>query len=110
MCFHPRFFKFVCCISALLFVSTSFASVEKENIELSRINSVLNSIYPIINAAKKQAVPDERVQFQYSWLKRDIQQIQQGIARKVNTPSVTPRVVNKLNTQFEQATPSGVAQ
>ena len=77
-----------------------FASLSQENAELSRINSVLNSIYPLIDAAQKQALPSERVHFHYDWLRRDIQSIQAGIAQKINAPAIAPRVVKPLVTTF----------
>jgi RAQPRD family integrative conjugative element protein len=87
-------------LAAILLPVSSFATVAKENIELSRINSVLNSIYPMIAAAKAEAVPQERLKFHYKWLQSDIQAIQTGIAQKINAAQISPRIVNQINTNF----------
>ena len=89
------------CLLGLLGTSMmSFATVAKENIQLSRINSVLNSVYPMIAAAKAQAVPTEQVKFQYQKLIADLQAVQAGIAQKVNSAPIEPRVVKALDTHF----------
>ena len=67
-----------------------------EKVELSRINSVLNSIYPMIRTAKIFKDPKSRVQFQYGKLKADIEAIQSGIAQKINSSPIVPRVVKPL--------------
>jgi RAQPRD family integrative conjugative element protein len=87
-------------LAVILVPISSFATVAKENIELSRINSVLNSVYPMIAAAKAQAVPQERLKFHYKWLQSDIQAIQTGIAEKINAAQISPRIVNQINTNF----------
>lgn len=93
-------------IAALTFQG-AFATVSQENAELSRINSVLNSVYPLIYAAQKQAISSERTHFRYDWLRKDIQNIQAGIAQKINAPAISPRVVKPLNTQFTQLQQKG---
>ena len=79
---------------------TLLANTQQENAELSRINSVLNSVYPLIDAAQKQANPHVRVQFHYDWLRQDIESIQSGIAKKINAAPIVPRAVTPLNTQL----------
>ena len=104
--------KKILTVVTVIFIAAStyqsaFATVSQENAELSRINSVLNSIYPLIDAAQKQATPSERMHFHYDWLRKDIQHIQAGIAQKVNAPAIAPRVVKPLNTQFTQPQQKG---
>lgn len=82
------------------FASLSFASLAQENLELARINSVLNATYPMIQAAKSAAPKDSRVQFNFEKLTHDIQAIQAGIAQQINHVVLTPRVVKPLQTDF----------
>jgi len=83
-----------------IFAISCYASTQLENVELARINSVLSSIYPLIDAAQKQAKPNTRVMFHYDWLKHDIQQIQAGIAQKINDGQIEPRVIKPLKQSF----------
>ena len=83
-------------VGCLVMTASLYATPKKENIELARINSVLNSVFPLIDQAQKEAVPNERVHFHYDWLKKDIHDIQAGIAQKINTPDLTPQVITPL--------------
>ena len=76
------------------------ADTSIENIELARINSVLDSVYPLINAAQQQAELNSRLKFHYDWLKKDFQEIQAGIAQKINNASIEPRPVKPLKNSF----------
>jgi len=83
-----------------VFLSPLFADVQTENSELARINSVLNAIYPLIDAAQKFAPKHTRITFHYDWLKQDIQSIQAGIAQKINQVSIEPRMVPVLKVHY----------
>ena len=48
------------------------ANTALENQELARINRELSALYPMINAAEKQQMSNERVTFRYDWLRKDI--------------------------------------
>lgn len=82
--------KIITAIILLLFCATIFAS---ENTELARINSILNSVYPLIAKAQKEAEPNSRIKFHYNWLQADIQRIQAGIAQKINYLPLEPSII-----------------
>jgi RAQPRD family integrative conjugative element protein len=75
-------------------------NAQLENMELARINNILNSIYPLIEAAQKHADPNTRINFHYDLLKKDIAQIQAGIAQKVNNVAIEPKAVDPLDQTF----------
>ena len=90
-------------ISLLLLTASfnsTFADTQTESEQLARINSVLNALYPLIDAAQKAAPSNQRVSFHYDWLRSDIQSIQNGIAQKINQAPIEPRVVESLKTQY----------
>jgi RAQPRD family integrative conjugative element protein len=87
-------------IIVILVLAASFADSVQEKTDLARISNVLNAVYPLIDNAQKQAVPDTRVMFHYDWLREDIQAIQAGIAEKINMSKVEPRIVVPLKTQY----------
>ena len=82
--------KTITAIILLLFSTIVSAS---ENTELARINSILNSVYPLIAKAQKEAAPSSRIKFHYNWLRKDIQKIQAGIAQKINYLPLEPLIV-----------------
>lgn len=94
-------------ITTLLLLCLSlhvFADRQTENEQLARINSVLNAVYPLIEAAQKAAPSGQRITFHYDWLTKDLQAIQAGIAQKINQTQVMPRVVQPLDTHYVQLT------
>lgn len=84
------------------FLGTVFADTVDERVELARINSVLNAVYPLIDAAQKAAPTNARETFHYDWLRSDIQSIQAGIAERINKTPIEPRVVTLLKTHYVQ--------
>ena len=88
-------------ITLIAFSATSaFADTTQENITLSRISNILNAVYPLIAKAKKETPQNTRVKFQYNWLQKDIEDIQSGIAQKINASDVEPRVIAPLKTHY----------
>lgn len=81
-------------------ITAIFADVKTENVELVRINSVLNAVYPLIDAAQKATLKNQRLIFHYDWLRHDIQAIQLGIAQKINQAPIQPRVIEPLRTHY----------
>ena len=78
----------------------SYAGITQEKVDLARINSVLNAVYPLIDQAEAEATPTEKRQFHYDWLRSDVAAMQAGIAEKINSPRITPRIVAPLKTSF----------
>lgn len=93
---------FVLIVISFVMVSNSsvFADITQENITLSRISNILNAVYPLIDKAQKESDKNTRIKFQYTWLKKDIQKIQSGIAQKINENDIEPRVVAPLSTKY----------
>jgi RAQPRD family integrative conjugative element protein len=96
--------KIILILSFLLIANFAFADTQTENEELARINSVLNALYPMIDAAEAAAPANQRVTFRYDWLVKDIQAIQAGIAQKINQVPIEPRRVEPLQTQYVELT------
>lgn len=85
--------KTITLIFTLTFCANALAN---ENLELARINSILNSVYPLIDKAQKESEPNTRVKFHYNWLRADIEKIQAAIARKINYVPLEPSIVMPL--------------
>ena len=79
---------------------STFASVNAEKMQLARINSVLNTLYPMMAKAQSLQSQSDNIQFNYGRLISDVKAIQKGIAQKVNSLDLTPRIVKPLNTKF----------
>lgn len=95
-----RMFILIVIPLALMTSASGFADATQENITLSRISNILNAVYPLIDKAQKESDKNTRIKFQYTWLKKDIQKIQSGIAQKINEKDIEPRVVSPLSTKY----------
>ena len=85
----------------LLFVSSlSFAGTAQMHTTLTRINTILNQINPLINLAEQQQDPNTRVKFQFTTLREDVSHIQAGIAQALHRVSIQPRVVMLLTGDY----------
>ncbi len=89
-------------LSALIPIYSAFADADGEREVLARINHELQTIIPLINQAVSQANPDARIQFQYDWLKQDIDQIRRGIQEHINTPRSEPRTFPPLHGDYRR--------
>ena len=65
-------------LTAALPFQFAVADVDGERAALARINHELEAIQPLISEATSQANPDARIQFQYDWLRQDLDRIHQG--------------------------------
>ncbi|PIQ43243.1 MAG: hypothetical protein COV52_01880 [Gammaproteobacteria bacterium CG11_big_fil_rev_8_21_14_0_20_46_22] len=87
-------------LALLLVSSMSFANTAQMNATLARISTILSQVNPLITLAEKQQDPNARVKFQFDELRRDIADIQAGIAQAVNRVSIQPRVVQPLSGDY----------
>lgn len=65
-------------LTAALPVQFAVADADGERAALARITHELEAIEPLITEAAAQANPDARIQFQYDWLRQDLDRIHQG--------------------------------
>ena len=83
-------------IPLMLITPLTFANTEQMHTSLTRINTLLSQINPLINLAKQQEDPNARVKFQFEVLREDIARIQSGISQALNRVSIQPRTVAPL--------------
>ena len=87
----------LCLISNALPVQHAFADADGERAALARIIHELQAIDPLITEAASQANPDARVQFQYDWLRQDLDRIRLGIQEHIDAPRSEPRTFPPLH-------------
>jgi RAQPRD family integrative conjugative element protein len=87
-------------ITAIILLLFSTNILANENTDLARINSILNSVYPLIAKAQKEAHPNSRIKFHYNWLRSDIAKIQAGIARKIHHLPQKPAIIIPLKKSY----------
>jgi len=85
-----------------VFINPVYADTDLENEDLARIKQVLNSLTPLINEAEQEQNKSARIQFQYDWLRSDINQIKQGIDQKIKASPLEPRRVTPLYGDYIQ--------
>jgi len=86
-----------CAMAAFIAASMSMASdAEVERAALVRLIHELERVEPLIRQAETAAVSTERVQFQYLWLRADLDKIKAGIREYLDAAPITPRVIPPL--------------
>ena len=89
----------VLAISAPLLVS---ADRDAEREALTQLVHELNLLEPLIARAEIEADPDARVQFQYQWLRRDLERIKGGIQDHVDETNFEPRSFPPIQGEYKQ--------
>lgn len=95
-----RSISVLCTTLLTLIFSVAVANTQSENIQLARISSTLNAVYPLIDSAKNEAEVNHRTSFDYEALKRDIESIQNGISQKINLRDYQPRMVEPISAYY----------
>lgn len=67
--------------------------IDRENVSLARIYTILNQLTPLISEAKRYQNKQARIQFRYEQLQQDIDQIKYGIDQKFHPQSIEPRSI-----------------
>ena len=83
-------------------VQFAVADVDNEQAILARIHHELQTIEPLITEAASQANPDARIQFQYDWLRQDLNRIRRGIEEHIDAPRSEPRTFPPLRGDYRR--------
>ena len=89
-------------LATALPVQFAVADADGERAALARINHELQAIEPLITEAASQASPDARIQFQYNWLRQDLDRIRLGIQTHIDTPRSEPRTFPPLRGDYRR--------
>lgn len=87
-------------LANIMFSSAIFANTETENAQLAKVIQILDSVNPIINAAERQKDPNQRIQFCYRSLRRDLEKIKTGITEKFTKQNFEPHRVEPLQGDY----------
>jgi len=83
-------------------VHFAVADANAEQAALARIAHELEAIEPLIAEATSQANPDARIQFQYDWLRQDLNRIRRGILDHIDAPRSVPRTFPPLRGDYRR--------
>lgn len=83
-----------------LYITTVQADTELENVALTRVIHVLDSLKPLLNEAERQQDKSTRIQFQYAKLREDLDQIKSGIQEKIEPKTIEPRYVAPIQGDY----------
>jgi len=83
-------------------VQFAVADADGERVALARITHELQAIEPLITEAVLQANPDARIQFQYDWLRQDLDRIRLGIQSHIDAPRAEPRSFPPLSGDYRR--------
>lgn len=75
-------------------------SQDDENATLVRLIHELDALAPLVSEAENKALVDTRVRLNYSWLRRDLSLVKEGIEWHLNTPSTEPRSFEPLKGDY----------
>lgn len=73
---------------------------DDENATLVRLIHELDALAPLVSEAENKALVDTRVRLNYSWLRRDLSLVKEGIEWHLNTPSTEPRSFEPLKGDY----------
>jgi len=89
-------------LTAALPIQFAIADADGERESLARIAHELEAIQPLITEAASQANPDARIQFQYDWLRQDLNRIRRGIETHLDAPRAEPRIFPPLRGDYRR--------
>jgi RAQPRD family integrative conjugative element protein len=93
-----------CFVGALMMLSASNAVIaqesETEKRYLIAITTEIDNLKSLAQKAEATADKNERLQFNYSALQRDLAAMQQAVEQHVKAPSRSPRKIEALTTQY----------
>ena len=93
--------KEIALISLLLIAATNVnADIDAEKAKLAMIIHELEAITPLIKDAETLADKNDRIQFQYEWLSRDISNIKSAIEEHIDTPRIQPRNFPPIDNKY----------
>lgn len=82
--------------------SATDAATEAEQQLLVRIAVELEYVQALANTAQGASDPDRRVQFNYTALISDLQEIQAAVERHADQPQRTPRAIPPIQKRYDQ--------
>lgn len=95
----PR--KKIIFISLLLMTASNVnADIDAEKAKLALIVHELETLPSLIDEAEALADKNERIQFQYEWLSRDIEHIKSAIQEHINAPRIQPRSFTPIDSNY----------
>ena len=80
----------------------TFSDPDMERKYLSMLVNELDGLEYLIKKAELAVDRDERVQFQYQWLRRDLAVMKVGIENHIKAPRTAPRKVESLAGDYRQ--------
>lgn len=89
-------------LCSMLILPSASASSEGEREALTRLLHEIQALEPIIQEAQAQADPEDRVRFEYLWLRRDLTKIAQGLQDHINGPRNEPRKFEPLRGDYRR--------
>ena len=86
----------------LLFMTASHvhADIDAEKAKLALIVHELETLPPLVEEAEALADKNDRIQFQYEWLSRDIEHIKSAIQEHINAPRIQARSFPPIDSNY----------
>lgn len=69
---------------------------------LAQVSQAIAKLDSLINHAERARNPNERLQFRYDWLRKDLQLVQDGIEAYISEYHLTPRSFPPLKGEYVQ--------
>ncbi|WP_038036451.1 RAQPRD family integrative conjugative element protein [Thioalkalivibrio sp. ALE20] len=81
---------------------TALADRDAEREVLSRLLHEIQALDALVTEAEAHANPDERVRFEYDWLRHDLDRVKSGIREHLREPQTAPRRVEPLTGDYRR--------
>jgi len=92
--------KILTLICLSLFSLEACSDQERENAILSGIKKELRIVMELIDEAENEKERQEKMNFQYDWLKEDVEKITQGIEDKISKAHLYPRRILEIKGDY----------
>ena len=95
----PRLRALAIACSACVVISLH-GDTQTERSVLSQISQEIEHLSVLIQRAESLAEPNQRLQFQYGWLRRDLDSVRDGIDAYIERYNLEPRSFERLQADY----------
>ena len=90
-------------IAVLVLIALSLqADSPTEREFLTQVSQEIAQLDSLIKRAERARNPNERLQFRYDWLRKDLQSVREGIESYISEYHLTPRSFPALKGEYSQ--------
>ncbi len=101
---HKHSFVVPIAVASLLVLAAATLQADRdaERTALTRLVAEIDRLEPLIARAESESEDHDRVRFRYDWLRRDLDEVKNGIEAFLTDAEFTPRTYEQLQGEYHQ--------